>query len=97
MFIIFLFFYYYLGLGQGRTEAVGAVAHYENNDDDDDGHGGGELPHLTDIVMEVEPEFDRHVERHQVTINLVYEQKYIGISFRVNRLKDNQFEYGVGK
>lgn len=77
---LFFSFFYYLGLGQGRTEAVGPVAHYENDDDDGHGdrelpHGGEELPYLTD--MEVEPEFDRHVERHQVTINLVYEQEYI--------------------
>ncbi|MCI4382186.1 hypothetical protein PGIGA_G00260450 [Pangasianodon gigas] len=48
--------------GQGRAEAVGAVEHYEN---DDDGHGGEELAYLIDNGMEVEPESDKHVQRHQ--------------------------------
>ncbi|XP_053497955.1 condensin-2 complex subunit H2 isoform X1 [Ictalurus furcatus] len=48
--------------GQDRAEAVGAVDHYEN---DDDCHGGEELAHLTNNDMEVEPESDKHVERHQ--------------------------------
>ncbi|XP_053541612.1 condensin-2 complex subunit H2 isoform X1 [Ictalurus punctatus] len=48
--------------GQDRAGAVGAVDHYEN---DDDCHGGEELAHLIDKDMEVEPESDKHVERHQ--------------------------------
>ncbi|TSK13570.1 Condensin-2 complex subunit H2 [Bagarius yarrelli] len=48
--------------GHGRAEAVVAIDRYEI---DDDGHGVEALSHLEDGGMEVEPETDEHIERHQ--------------------------------
>uniref|UniRef100_A0AAR2J795 Condensin-2 complex subunit H2 n=1 Tax=Pygocentrus nattereri TaxID=42514 RepID=A0AAR2J795_PYGNA len=52
---------------KGRAEVRVAVPNdnYDDNDVDDNG-GGEELPQLEEHVMEVGPEPEEHVERHQV-------------------------------